>query len=292
MAVLLRINARSDPYEEAFAEAGIPYQVRDGSFLRRSGPRAVMAGLKRPPIPAVAAAVAAITDALGYDPDADHDSDEEATRQADLGRMRQLAGEYEAAAGQDASTSGFLAELARRFAPENQGRGVQLMTYHRAKGLEFDAVFLPRLLDGEIPYRSKKSKADPEEERRLLYVGITRARLHLYLSWPRDIKTSPSPYLEEIGVKTPNRSTPAPRPGPAVAMPRRGGDLYDRLREWRRVRAKADGVPAYVVFHDATLEAIAKSQPGDWADLAGVPGVGPAKLERYADEVLQIVSRG
>ncbi|MEX0984024.1 MAG: ATP-dependent DNA helicase UvrD2 [Actinomycetota bacterium] len=292
MAVLVRINARSEPYEEAFAQAGIPYQVRDGAFLRRPGPRAVLAGLKRPPSGRVADAVAEITDSVGYAPDADHDSDEEATRQADLGRMRQLAGEYEEATSAEATIEGFVAELTHRFAPERQGRGVHLMTYHRAKGQEFDAVFLPRLLDGELPFRSKKAKADPEEERRLLYVGITRARQHLSLSWPRLPKSSPSPFLEEVGVKTPDRPKAPPVRGPAVAMPRRGGDLYGRLKEWRRLRANADGVPAYVVFHDDTLEAIAQAEPTDWADLAGITGVGPAKLERYADEVLQVVERG
>jgi DNA helicase-2/ATP-dependent DNA helicase PcrA len=292
IAVLVRINARTEPYEEAFAAAGIPYQVRDGSFLRRPGPRAALAKLKRPPGGGVGAAVGAVVDALGYAPAATHDSDEEATRQADLGRLLALASEYETAAGPSGSVAGFVAELAERFAPERQGRGVHLMTYHRAKGLEFDAVFLPRLLDGELPFRSKKATADPEEERRLLYVGITRAKRHLYLSWPRSPKTSPSPFLEEIGVKAPGPAKAPRAPGPAVAMPRRGGALYDRLREWRRLRAKADGVPAYVVFHDATLAAIAQAQPGDWADLAGITGVGPAKLERYADEVLEVVARG
>ena len=290
--MLYRINARSEAFEEAFAQASIPYQVRDGAFLRRPGPRAVLAGLKRAPSTGVAHAVLSITDGLGYAPDAEHDSDEEATRQADLGRMRQMAAEFETAAGGDATVAAFVDELTHRFAREREGRGVHLMTYHRAKGLEFDAVFLPRLLDGELPYRSKRSSADPEEERRLLYVGITRARTHLYLSWPRTAKTAPSPFLEEIGVKAPGPAKAAPTRGPSVGMPRRGGALYDRLREWRRLRAKADGVPAYVVFHDATLEAIAREQPGDWADLAGIAGVGPAKLERYADEVLEVVSRG
>jgi superfamily II DNA helicase RecQ len=71
---------------------------------------------------------------------------------------------------------------------------------------------------------------------------------------------------------------------------RRGGALFDRLREWRRKRAQADGMPAYVVFHDRTLAEIAERKPRDWADLAAVAGVGPAKLERYADEVLTVVS--
>jgi DNA helicase II / ATP-dependent DNA helicase PcrA len=290
MAVLYRINARSEPYEEAFADASIPYQVRDGAFLRRTAARSVLARLRRAGATDVVGAVHGATDAVGYAPGGDHDSDEEATRQADLGRLRQLATEY-AAAADEATTEGFVQELTHRFATERQGRGVQLMTYHRAKGLEFDAVFLPRLLDGELPYRSRRAQADPDEERRLLYVGITRARVHLFLSWPREGKTSPSPFLEEIGVQRPPAPVAAAR-RPHVAPPPCGGDLFERLRAWRRDRAKADGVPAYVVFHDATLATIAERRPRDWADLAAVPGIGPAKLERYADEVLAVVAAG
>ena len=73
---------------------------------------------------------------------------------------------------------------------------------------------------------------------------------------------------------------------------RRGGALFDRLKEWRRERAQADGVPAYVVVHDRTLAEIAERRCRDWADLAAVSGVGPAKLERYADEILAIVAAG
>jgi superfamily II DNA helicase RecQ len=68
------------------------------------------------------------------------------------------------------------------------------------------------------------------------------------------------------------------------------GPLFERLKAWRRDRAKADGVPAYVVFHDATLAAIAEEQPSNRAALASVSGVGPTKLERYAEEILEIVS--
>ena len=123
----------------------------------------------------MAEAVVAITDELGYDPEAAPDADEEVTRQSDLGRMRSLAAEFERA-HPEGDAAAFGAELAERFSTEHSGRGVNLLTYHRAKGLEFDAVFLPRLLDGELPFRSGRAKADPEEERRLLYVGITRAR--------------------------------------------------------------------------------------------------------------------
>jgi len=300
IAVLYRINARSEAYEEAFAAAGVPFQVRDGSFLRRPGPRGVIARLRRADGGlGVAEAVAAATDAIGYTRDGvgDDAGEEEITRQADLGRLRALASEYANAArdetGAESTVAGFLTELEHRFAAEREGRGVQLMTYHRAKGLEFDAVFLPRLLDGELPFRARKSEADPDEERRLLYVGITRAREHLFLSWPREPRTAPSPFLLEIGVVKPEslRSTPAARaPRARVTVGAGGGPLFDRLREWRRKRASTDGVPAYVVFHDTTLAEIAERKPKDWADLAAVPGIGPAKLDRYADEVLAIVA--
>jgi superfamily II DNA helicase RecQ len=68
------------------------------------------------------------------------------------------------------------------------------------------------------------------------------------------------------------------------------GPLFDRLKEWRRGRAKADGVPAYVVFHDRTLAAIADAHPRDWADLASISGVGERKLDLYAEDVLAIVA--
>jgi DNA helicase-2/ATP-dependent DNA helicase PcrA len=288
IAVLYRINARSEPYEAAFAAAGIPYQVRDGAFLRRPGPRATLARLRRVPETGdVVAAIVAVTDALGFDAVGVPDAEEELTRQADLGRLRALAGEYQSAAGPDASVVGFIAELSHRFAAERQGRGVQLMSFHRAKGLEFDAVFLPRLLDGELPYRSRRAEADPDEERRLLYVGITRARTHLYLSWPHEGRAAPSPFLRAIGVTAAEPATAPARWRTRAAAP---GPVFERLRSWRRDRAEVEGVPAYVVFHDKTLAAIADARPTTMQALSRISGVGPAKLERYGSDVLALLT--
>ena len=178
----------------------------------------------------VAEAVAAITDQLGYDPEAAPDADEEVTRQSDLGRMRSLAAEFERA-HPDGDAAAFGAELARRFSTEHSGRGVNLLTYHRAKGLEFDAVFLPRLLDGELPFRSGRAKADPEEERRLLYVGITRARRYLFLTWPAAGRAQPSPFLDELELAP-------PVPLEASSRARAGG--HGRPR--RRAVRPAEGV--------------------------------------------------
>ncbi|HEX9824346.1 MAG TPA: ATP-dependent DNA helicase UvrD2, partial [Actinomycetota bacterium] len=291
MAVLYRVNARSERFEEALAGAGIPFQVRDGAFLRRPGPRAALARLRRG-AGQVFEEVERATAALGFDPDTEPDSEEEVTRQSDLARLRALALEF-AESHPDGSLQEFLEELVRRFSVERTGRGVNLMTYHRAKGLEFDAVFLPRLLDGEIPFRSGRSRAPVDEERRLLYVGITRAKRFLFLTWPADARTSRSPFLVEMGLGLPEPERPVRAvsgDGPAAkAAPPTGDPLFDALRRWRRDRAAGDGVPAYVVFHDSTLAEIASRRPRTLADLRTIGGVGPTKLERYGEDVLDVV---
>jgi DNA helicase-2/ATP-dependent DNA helicase PcrA len=286
MAVLYRINARSEPFEESFAARGMPYQVKDGAFLRRPGPRSVLHRLRRE-AGAVSEVVERVTDAVGYGVSAGDDSAEEITRQADLGRLRGLAREF-AAAQPNGDVTGFVTELTRRFSTEESGRGVNLMTYHRAKGLEFDAVFLPRLLDGELPFRSGRSRAPVEEERRLLYVGITRAREHLFMTWPLGAK-SRSAFLNEIlGSKEPPKVRP--KPAPVTVAP--GGPLLTALKRWRLERSKQDGVPAYVVFHDSTLAEIADRRPKSPLELRSVSGVGPTKLERYGDEILAVIAVG
>jgi len=68
--------------------------------------------------------------------------------------------------------------------------------------------------------------------------------------------------------------------------------VFAALKRWRLERARADEVPAYVVFHNSTLSEIAGRKPRTLSDLATVPGVGPAKLERYGDEVLAVLAAG
>jgi superfamily II DNA helicase RecQ len=63
------------------------------------------------------------------------------------------------------------------------------------------------------------------------------------------------------------------------------------LRAWRLERARADSVPPYVVFHDSVLRAIADAQPASLGELAQIAGVGPAKLDRYGEDVLDVLAR-
>lgn len=279
IAILVRVNARSEDVEEPLAAAGIPYQVRGGAFLERPAARAALKLLRRARAAPAAEAMAAIADELGLLEELPGDlGDEGLTYQEDLRRLLALAAE----AGPGRNAAELVADLVARFAPDGQGRGVQVLTYHRAKGLEFDAVLLPFLQDGELPSRRSKSDEAIAEERRLLYVGLTRARRILHLTWSAERK--PSRFLAELGAVT--------RPGSRTApAPREDGPVLAALREWRRQRATTDGVPAYVVFHDRTLAEIAARLPTGTAELALVAGIGPAKLERYGDEVLAVVAR-
>jgi DNA helicase-2/ATP-dependent DNA helicase PcrA len=121
IAILMRINARTEPYEEAFAGAGIPYQVRTGAFLQRPAARSVLGRLRRQPEARVQDAIERATDALGFDAAVTPDSEEERTRQSDLGRFRSLAEEFAEAHGEEATVGAFVAELPKRFSVEESG---------------------------------------------------------------------------------------------------------------------------------------------------------------------------
>jgi DNA helicase-2/ATP-dependent DNA helicase PcrA len=203
-------------------------------------------------------------------------------------------------------------------------QGVTLASLHAAKGLEWDAVFLVGLADGTLPISHALAHgpdSEPvEEERRLLYVGITRARVHLALSWalartPGGRQSrKPSRFLNGVAPQTRsdlapsksrrNRGTPSRcrvcnslLSTPAAVMLRRcetcagdvNEDLLLQLKAWRLDIAREQKVPPYIVFTDNTLIAIAEMLPDDDAALIALPGIGARKLEQYGPDVLELV---
>ena len=265
-AILVRTNARSADIEELLHASGISFQ--GASLLAREGARSLLKRLRGARGPA-GEKVRSVAKALGWEPSPPDDLGErEQVRQSDLARVVEIASHLD-------DVTELPAELERRFG-SGVATGVHLLTLHRAKGLEWDAVFLPRLEDGELPIR----RGDIDEERRLLYVGLTRARTHLTLTW----SGKPSRFLRELGAE----AVPARREKIAAADLTALGKA---LREWRLERSKADGVPAYVVFHDSTLAEIERLAPATIGELGHVSGVGPTKLERYGDAVLAVLSR-
>jgi DNA helicase II / ATP-dependent DNA helicase PcrA len=266
--ILARTNARLTDFEQVLHEARIPYQ--GASLLDRDAARRLCRRLERSDAPAAEAVHAEAVAAGWVERRPDKLGEREQVRQDDLGRLVELAAEF---AGDAAA---FVADLRERFAPGSEAaRGIHLMTFHRAKGLEFEAVFLPRLQDKELPSKQARSDDELAEERRLLYVGLTRAKRVLWLSW----WGKRSRFLAELGAAGSPHAEAKPDWTPGA----------QRLREWRLERAKADEVPAYVVFNDKVLQAIAAARPETLGELAQISGVGPAKLERYGEEVLAIL---
>ena len=272
MAILFRLNSRSAELESALSEADIPFQ--GASLLARDAARGLVKVLRRRGVEPAATAVRAAAAQQGWVEQAQTGLGErEQTRQNDLAFLVRLAEAFEDGEG---DALAFLAMLEARFGSHgNERRGIHLLTYHRAKGLEFDAVFLPRLEDKELPARQAKTPAAIAEERRLLYVGLTRARRHLLVTW----SGKPSSFLAELGVEA----------GPARREPEPDDPVYAALKAWRLERSKSDEVPAYVVFHNSTLAEIVARGPRSMSELAAVPGVGPTKIERYGPDVLAVL---
>ena len=266
VAVLARTNARLADFEEVLHEAGLPFQ--GASLLEREAARRLCRRLEGSREAAAEAVRSAALDAGWLEEVPEALGERELVRQADLARMVALASSF------DGDAAAFVADLRDRFSPGgNAARGVHLLTLHRAKGLEFEAVFLPRVQEKELPIRQARTEAEIAEERRLLYVGLTRAKRHLWVSW----SGKASRFLGK-------------KPSPAAKA--EWSPDGQKLREWRLERAKRDAVPPYVVFHDSVLHAIAHARPATLGDLAQIAGIGPAKLERYGPEVLAALERG
>jgi DNA helicase-2/ATP-dependent DNA helicase PcrA len=298
-AVLFRVNAQSEAYESALADAGLPYVVRGGErFFERREVREAMTRLRGAARPeaetdgdSLPAIVKDVLTAMNFTDTPPSGSGAARDAWESLRAIVGLAEEIEAARP-GADLPAFVAELLARADAQHAPpvEGVTLASLHAAKGLEWDAVHLVGLVDGTLPITHATTPAQIEEERRLLYVGVTRARRHLGLTWalsraPGGRRSrKPSRFLD--GIRPYSEVVERPKAAKAQ-LP--DDPLFTRLREWRLQRAQDDGVAAFMVFDNKTLVAIAERAPDDRAGLAAVPGVGPKKLEQYAEEVLSII---
>ncbi|MCZ0993502.1 ATP-dependent DNA helicase UvrD2 [Streptomyces noursei] len=351
IAVLFRINAQSEVYEQALADAGVPYQLRGaerfferpevreaGAKLRGAarfgGNDTLLAGATGLP-----SEVRAVLSDMGWTDRPPAGSGAARDRWESLAALVRLAEDF-ARARPTATLADLVAELDERAGAQHAPtvEGVTLASLHAAKGLEWDAVFLVGLTEGMLPIHHARTDEQVEEERRLLYVGITRARRHLALSWslarsPGGRPSQRQPLPGRPPARLPRGGSPRRRGraqgrrrarrqrlgGPG--RPRRthrsparcrvcnrtltdpgemklmrceecpsGLDeaLYERLRDWRAEQAARTRQPAYCVFTDKTLMAIAEVVPTAAEELSVIPGVGRRKLDRFGADVLAI----
>lgn len=332
MAVLFRINAQSQTFEEALASRNIPYVIRGAArFFDRAEVRQALALLRadaragEAPRDALTARVRSVLAGMGWSGEAPAARGQARDRWESLQALVSQAEDYESAEIAP-SLDGFVAELDRRAHEQHApvADGVTLATLHAAKGLEWDAVFCCGLQEGTLPITYADGPTEIEEERRLLYVGVTRARAHLWLSWSLarnpggQARRKPSRFLDGLRPESATDHAPSGGGGKSRKKSRKAlvcrmcrkplassrernrgycndcpvpydEDLFESLKAWRRERAEAESVPAYVVFSDATLEALAEVRPTDHEALLRINGIGPSKLEKYADDVLAIL---
>lgn len=333
MAVLFRINAQSERFEEALAARGVPYVVRGAArFFDRAEVKqgiALIRGAARSGegsgADTVAEAVVAVLSRMGHSTEPPEGRGEVRNRWESLQALVDLARDH-TRDQPGADLGAFVDDLDRRAGEQHApvADAVTLATIHSAKGLEWDAVFVAGMHEKMMPINQAQTPAEVEEERRLLYVAMTRARDELSVSWATArepggrANRGSSPFLAPllVGVHgmAAERRDRSKRNRKAMRCRECGGALssaaekktgrcagcpasydeamYDRLRAWRLARSGEDKVPAFVVFTDATLQLIAEHAPTDETGLRKISGVGPGKLAKYGDDVLAVVSGG
>lgn len=309
IAILYRTGAQSREFEQALGEAGISYQLQgQESFFKRQEVREAMVALRAqardgaggyaPDGVQLPDSVEEVLRNMGWRPEGPSMKGASRQRWESLDSLRVLAQDMWTA--RKASLKEFVTELEERAELHNTPaiNAVTLASLHSAKGLEWEVVFLAGMAEGLMPISYADSPQEIEEEKRLLYVGITRAKKELYISYARSYgnraSNTVSRFLEPLWPRSESRSTQARRRASkeSAEFERENPSAYarfEKLRQWRAAVALELAKPAYLIFHDSALRAIALAEPQNLAELAQIRGIGTTKLSLYGPEILRVL---
>ena len=306
IAVLYRTNSQSEEFEDALAHRGIGYLIRGGQrFFDREEVRKAMVLLRGAAVSPTAAPLGEqVRDAVssaGWTEQAPEARGAVRERWESLQALVQLADDFDTDGASQATLREFVEHLAERAQAQHAPavEGVTLTTMHAAKGLEWDAVFIVGCSEGLLPISLAEAPEAIEEERRLLYVAITRAREHLHLSFARARKAGGrasrkrTRFLEKWwpdAGRLARQGAPKPTQATLADLNADQAHLFEALRQWRLDLSQEASKPAYTVLTDASLIQIAQQRPATMGALATVRGVGASKLDQFGAQILRVVA--
>lgn len=340
IAILFRINAQSAEFETALTNLDIPLVMRGTErFFERPEVKSALTLLRGDAKNTglsptnLAEHVRDVLSGTGWSQQAPRGTGAVREKWESLLALMTMAEEFDPGT----SLSDFIADIDARISVEHAptADAVTLASIHSAKGLEWPVVFLIGCSEGLLPLSYANSEDGVDEERRLAYVGITRAARILEVSWgksrapggkstrslsrffanlPQDLVSATADsglvvagsLVRGSSQVTHTRKRTGPKPcrvcGKGLVTPSERtigrcqkcpGEpneiIFETLRVWRKERSLEKNVPAYIIFTDATLTAMAELVPSNFDELAAIPGVGPAKLTEFGSELLEII---
>ncbi len=336
IAVLLRINSMSQVLEIAFTDLNIPFTMRGLSrFFERPEVKQMLLDLRVGSYVSsgigLVEAVTQVATLHGWTPSPKYSSENARSKWESLSALINVAEDLKAH-NPNAGFEEYFAEIAHRTNENHdpQAAAVTISTIHTAKGLEWDHVFIPSVVEGILPFDPKRSPENAEEERRLFYVAMTRAKEAVRISTTRSrlgFENAPSRFLNSVGttaevfsapLNQPKISAPASRPELKVEKCRNCNQGINQVRElalkkctacekktskvkfsesvikglksWREDYAKQAEMLPWLLLSDLAIDSLAEFQPTSIEELSEIHGINSAKVDVIGQELLMVIA--
>lgn len=316
MAVLFRTNSQSAIFEKIFNEQQIPLNIVGATtfFQRREVTEAILllrAARRTYPDLGLCETVRLVLSDLGWKPEPPNAQGERQKRWESLNTLVELADQL--ALKRKANFADFLNELDIFIANQHEPstHGVTLISLHAAKGLEWETVFLTGMSEGLLPISLAQTPADLAEERRLLYVGITRAKQRLYISyaasrngqgrsnrqvssllkgiWPNSEDNKSGLTVLRTNLQNAELISDSDFFNLADSST---SAFYQTLLDWRATQARIQNVPPHLIISNRSLQEIAVFRPETASALKAIRGISLSKFQRYGQALLALIKAG